>query len=149
MNNRDESLIIGKDIPWENIEKDDLRVKDFTPFALVEQGKIKSPSTLLPYASLLVESPILPNEATLPVVHKVDFRNLWEVFKERGVKPEEEVVVFYAPSRGILSTLKPKLHIYIYPKGHQEKIHNPKFESGLDTKTWRKWIKPIAEWHPK
>jgi len=140
-----ESLIIGKDIPWKDIQEEDLRVKHFTPFAIIEGGKVKATSMLLPYASLIVESPKLPEETYLPVTHKIDFRNLWEVFKERGVKDNEEVLVFYVPSSGIFSAVKPKLHIFIYPKGHQEEIYNPNFTPDNS----EMWFKPIAEWQPE
>ena len=140
-----ETLLIGKDIPWESIEKEDLRVIHFAPLAEVRDSKIKGPLGLLPYGLLTVESPLIPREATLPVTHKVDFHNLWDIFKVRGVNPDEEVLVFYAPSSGFLSRIKPKLHIFIYPKGHQEEIHNPDFK----TKDPQSWFKPIAEWRPR
>ena len=93
---RNQILLSGKSIPWKTIEQEPLRITHFTPLVNIENRKVKSHS-LGPYAFLAVESPKLNSEALLPVGHRVDFQNLWEVFKERGVAEDEEVLVFYAP----------------------------------------------------
>jgi hypothetical protein len=136
-------LLIGKDIPWKTIEQEGLRIKHFATFAEVQGTKVKHSSATMPYGLLTVESTKLPQEATLPVAHKVDFRNLWEAFKIRGVNPEEEAIVFYAPQSGFLSTFKPKLHIFIYPKGHLEEMHDPSFKPDNPIA----WFEPIEEWN--
>ena len=147
-----ERPIIGQDVPWEIIERESCRVKHFTPFAVVESGKVKRTQPILPYASLLVDLPKLqdanlPREASLPVAHKDDFLRLWEVFNQRGVHPEEEVIVYYEPfyrSR-FLSRFAPRLHIYIYPKGH----HDQTYDLDFRPKSYEAWFQEIGKWVPK
>ena len=144
--------IIGQDIPWEAIRQECCRVKHFTSFSTFESGKVKSTSSILPYASLLVDLPKLKNvnlppEATMPVVHKDDFLRLWQVFNEREVRPEEEVIVIYEQfyrSR-FMSRLMPRLHIYIYPKGHFDQEYDPNYKpENIQT-----WFRYIAKYEPK
>lgn len=152
------SRLIGKDIPWEVVEKVDFRVKEFTPLATVKEGKIKHDTKSLPYAVLLLESielrshkrvsmHVVDKEVSMHVVHKDDFLRLWMVFKERGAKPEEEVSVFYVPfyrSR-LLSRFMPRIHIYIYPRGHMEQANDPNFHP----EDISAWFEPIATLEPK
>jgi len=145
-----ENLIIGKDISWGTIKEKVCRVKHFTHFARIEGGKIRDATNFLPYATLIIESPNLPQEASMPVVHKDDFRTLWDIFEQRGVSPEEEVLVFYSPFfrnrlLKFLSVFMPRLHIFIYPKGFLEETLDPNFRP-TDPITWSI---PIAEWRPK
>jgi len=126
-----ERLVIGKDVPWDAIRNAFCRVNSFTPLAKVKSGKIKDAIPGLHYASLSVELPRikeLPSEAVMPITHKIDFRNLWEVYKERGLNQDEEVLVVYSPTAQsklgrILSGVLPKLVIRIYPIGSLEKIN--------------------------
>jgi len=157
--------LIGRDIPWEAIEGEFCRIKHFTPLAIVESGKVESASTMLPYASLRVELPdlsehpdyqqklkgiILPHEALMPVMHKLDFRNLWEVFKETGINTEiMEVLVVYAPLKRrkltkLFSGVLPSLVIQVYPKGSLERLYE-KPEKGK-VEEWFNSLRPITEW---
>jgi hypothetical protein len=71
MDNNTKTSVIGNDIPWKDVEEKPLRVVTFTPLGLIENGKIKTTSTNLPYALLSVESPILPQQSQIWVVNKV------------------------------------------------------------------------------
>ena len=84
---------IGQDIPWEYIMRDYCRVTEFAPLSSMEGNKVKSTNSALPYGFLLIENPRLPEKCSMPIVHKDDFRNCWYVYKERGIKPDEEVLV--------------------------------------------------------
>ncbi len=150
----DKSLTIGKDIPWEAIERRTCLVNHFTPFGTINGVKIIAPPPPLPYALLSVELPELrkefPTEVSMPVLHKEDFRNLWKVFQERGVKAEEEVLVFYMPilRSSLFRRLFPRmtcLHIYIFPKGHAYESSTPGFRPDNPST----WNTPIDVWHPK
>jgi len=145
-----EPLLIGRDIEWEAIEEQYCRVKHFTPIAVVASSKIKEVSKILPYASLRVECPKVFQDALMPVVHKLDFRNLWEVFMERGVGTEEEVIVVYAPLKRrklarLFSGILPSLVIQLYPKGSLERLEG-KPDVGIPVEEWFKSLLPIAEW---
>ena len=160
-----EAPLIGRDIPWETIEGQFCRVKHFTPLAIVESGKVKSASLTLPYASLRVELPNLmgpqdyqekmkdinlPREALMPVVHKMDFRNLWEVFRETRINTEiMEVLVVYAPLKRrkltkLFSGVLPSLVVQVHGKGALERL-NKEPEKGKE-KEWLVSVQPIAEW---
>jgi hypothetical protein len=154
-----EPLIIGKHIEWAAIEGQYCRVKHFTPFAVVEPDKVKAFSPNFPYASLLVECPEAFKEASMPVLHKLDFRNLWEVFMERkvygdtrdyGVSTKMEVLVVYAPLKRrkltkLFSGILPSLVIQLYPKGFLERLEE-KPDTGLLGEEYLKSLLPIAEW---
>jgi hypothetical protein len=132
-----EAPVIGRDIRWEAIENQYCRVKHFTPFADVESGKVKDVSKFLPYALLQVECPMkFQGEASMPVLHKLDFQNLWEVFMERkvygdtrdyGVSTKMEVLVVYSKPDSKLGRLLgaslPRLITYVYRRGSLEKIY--------------------------
>jgi hypothetical protein len=75
-------VVLGKDIPWASFEGEALRIIHFTPMAIIEKGKIQDISVTLPYAILSVESPKIPQGSHLLVVNKVDFQNLWAVYKD-------------------------------------------------------------------
>lgn len=139
--NSDKSFVIGHEIPWDVIRGGACKVEHFTPFASVEAGKVKSAQPGLPYGSLTVklfklQAIDLPDEASMPIVHKDDFLRIWHVFEERGINPGEEVIVFYEPfyRNRFLSRFMPRLHIYIFPKG---------FHDGNES------LKHIAKYEPK
>lgn len=119
---------ISVDIPWEQVEGEFLRIVDFTPFATIEGAKVKAPEAPLPYALAKVESPKLERMAAMPIAHRVDFRNLWEIYHQ-GVSSEEEVLVTYYPHyKGLLRLANalghlPKFAISIYPRGALDKIY--------------------------
>ncbi len=152
-----EAPIIGRDIPWETIEGEFCSIKHFTPIATIESGKIKNVSKLLPYALLRVECPkVFQGEASIPVVHKQDFRNLWEAFKEIDINTQiMEIVVVYAPLKRrkltkLFSGILPSLVIQVYPKGSLEKLceflHGGKLDEGMSVEECFNSLKPIAEW---
>jgi hypothetical protein len=152
MNDYRKSPIIGPDIPWEAIRREFCRVKHFTPFGNVESGKVKKPQSFLPYASLLVDLPKLPNAnlpqvASMPVVQRDDFLRLWEIFHERGVSQEEEVLVTYEPffRSHILSRFMPRLHIFIYKKGHFDQENDSSFQAD----NAGEWLREIERYTPK
>ena len=145
-----EVLLIGRDIPWETIEGEFCWVKHFTPMAIVESGKIRDLSKFLPYALLRVECPkVFQGEASIPVMHKQDFRNLWEVFNEREVSPEMEVLVVYAPLKRrklvkLFSGILPSLVIQLHPKGFLERLYQEPEKGKVEE--WFESFRPIAEW---
>ena len=148
MNTKNEknTPVLGRDIPWKDIEKEAFRAINFTPMGVIEKGKIKTISINVPYAFLTVESPKLKQESTIWVVHKVDFTILWKAYKERGINPNEEVIVFCPPYTKksifkVFSGLLPRLWIYIYPSGHLEGIYDNKIKPG-------EWFEPLAEFTP-
>lgn len=180
-NEDSESVTIGKDIPWGVIYGGYCRVTHFTPFATVEAGKIREFSQLtgvvglMPYALLSVEMVVddacpwktgflfkpkslcLPKEASMPVVHRIDFLNLWEIFREIKLSTGEEVLVQYRPligpiPRSLLDNSVeeesgkldiPRLVIGIYTAGSLENMCFPPENTLYPRKDFPK---PVAEW---
>ena len=152
---------IGKDIPWKSVEGEGFRVESFVPLARLEQGKIKDLSKFMPYTLLSVDCPSVEHkstEFTLPVLHKLDFQHLWELYQERGVEAEEEVVVSYSPQKRWwqkpFGKAFPYLLIEVYPKGSLEEIYRvyERKENAPKTEVdWHEFLertRTIAEWQP-
>lgn len=160
-------LLIGKDIEWQAIEEHYCRVNHFLPLSIVESGKIRDAVRFMPYALMQIDMVMnvteqglmVVQEATMPVKHKADFRNLWEIFIERKVygdtrdiaaSPELEVLVVYAPLKRrkvmkIFSGILPSLVVQLYPKGSLEKLHG-KPDPSIQAEEWFESLRPIAEW---
>lgn len=136
--------LLGKDIAWKAIVGFALLVKYFTPLAEIEKGKVVNDAKFSPYALLEVECPEFktPEKGMqLPVVHKVDFAHLWELYRGRGVADDEEVIVGYTPPETtwlkIFGKTIPHLRILVSPRGNLDKVLNGKELPSI-----------IAEWHP-
>ena len=153
-NERTQSLLIGKDVPWKQFEWHFFRVEHFLPLSYIEQGKIKEAVKFMPYASLRVYDPDFRcegKELLLPVLHRLDFQHLWEVYKERGVTPEEEVVVIYEPQSGakrLLGKTLPHLRIKVNPRGSMEYSYRVMMNQNEHVKwdDYRERTLTIAEW---
>ena len=157
-NSKTQSTMIGKDIPWEDTKGHVFRVKKFTPIASVEQDGIKEPKQSFhntPYALFEVECPCFDYGETtilLPVAHRLDFRHCWELFNERGIGSEEEVLISYSPSEGKVYKLfgksLPHLLIEVRPKGSLEEIYELGKYDGLKVIDVLHRTKPIVVWEP-
>lgn len=142
--NPSESPLIGKDIAWGSIQDYALLVKHFTPLAEIKNGKIVNDVNSMPYALLEVECLELKSpskDLQLPVMHKMDFTHLWEVYQGRGVADNEEVIIGYAkPENAWLRALGwtiPHLRITVSPKGNMKNVLN---DEGLPV--------ILADWDP-
>lgn len=140
--------VLGEDIPWKQVEGHLLRVRWCSFFASIEDGTVKldEPGA---YAALVVESPSLTGEALIAVSSKADFRHLWELYKERQVADDEEVLLSYAPADQKrfwepIRMLLPCLDIMVYPKGHLKQAYNPRFKP----QSWAAWNQARARWRP-
>lgn len=128
-------LLIPRDISWKSIEGQGFRVETFLPLAYIEAGKIKEPVKFMPYATLFVESPYFDSLAMkisgskmILVCHKLDFCHLWELYKEREVQDNEEVIVSYSPPEQrilrLFGGMMPHIRVQVMPKGTIETIYN-------------------------
>ena len=143
-----EPPVLGEAIPWKQVEGHFLRVRWCSFFASIEDGAIKADPTGA-YAALEVESPSLIGDAVIVVSSKADFRHLWELYKERQVADDEEVLLTCAPvdqkgSWGLIRMLLPCLHIMVYPKGHLKEAYDPKFRPHSRAA----WNQARARWSP-
>jgi hypothetical protein len=119
-------LLVGKNIEWKQLHM--WRVRQFTPFARVEAGKVVSTTSGHPYVLMVVEIPRLSGwkAAMAPITHRIDFHNAWTIYDGRDLNEEEEVLVSHCPPkkfalrmmRGIL----PHLMYQVFSAGYLERI---------------------------
>lgn len=139
-----------KDSEWSVIDGEPCRVIKFTPFASVENGKVIIANKTEPYASVIFECKKLPQQAEGFICHKMDFQHLWMAFNERGVKENEEVIMFYSKKHlksyaKLFSAIMPRLWVMICPKGAFELMTNPQSRPDLQGEARFLAERPIVE----
>lgn len=119
---------VGREIQWNEIEGDLFRVIRFTPMATAAGGKVTESVGGMPYGLLEVESPILNQSARVPVNHRDEFLNLWDIYQGgTGIPEGAELLVSYLPYRGFLGFLtrmfQPRLHLRLRATGELERYY--------------------------
>lgn len=144
-----------KDSEWSVIDGEPCRVIDFTPLALVENGRVIAPNITDPYASVILECKKMPSVPKGFVTHKMDFANLWAAFKERGISDNEEVIIIWTTKHykykfpKFLSPAYPKMRVMICPKGALEIMVDSNWKPELTGEARWNAMKPIVEWKPE
>ena len=143
-----------KDNQWSLIDGEFCRVIAFTPLGLIKDGKVLSLNKTTPYASITLECRKLPEKITGFICNKMDFIHLWSAFKERGVKQDEEVLIFWSKKHykklyKIFSAFLPRLWVMICPKGAFELETNPGYRPELKGEARWNASKPITDWKPE
>jgi len=146
--------ILRKDSEWSAINGEPCRVLSFTPLATIENGKVLSPNKTEPYASVILECKKIPNTIKGFICHKMDFEHLWAAFKERGIKNDEEVIIFYSKKHlksyaRIFSAFMPRLWVMICHKGAFELIADPNTRPELTGEARAKAELLIIDWKPE
>lgn len=146
--------ILRKDSEWSVIDSEPCRVIEFTPSASVENGKVISSNKTEPYASVIFECKKLPQQTKGFICHKMDFQHLWAAFKERGVRQDEEVIIFYSRKHfksyaKFFSAFMPRLWVMICQKGAFELMTDPNSRPELRGEARFLAERPIAEWKPE
>ena len=117
-----QSLIAGKNFPWEYITGFYLRLTLFTPFAVINVDTVGSKS-LGAYGLAEAELPnpdVEPNQrvVTLPIEQKSDYKSLYRAHLDSGVSAgTNELVIVHENKRGFLGGRQPSLHVAAYPNG--------------------------------
>ena len=153
-----EEITLLKDEDWSLIDGELCRVIDFVPMgSSVKNGKVIAMNMTAPYASIHIECKKIPGKITGFITHKIDFINLWNAFKERGVKENEEVLIIWSIKHyknkifKVFSRVMPKLWVMIWRKGAFEMLVNlnQKTESLTDEDIWKTLgTGPLAQWKP-
>ena len=135
-------IILRKDKEWGLIDSDLCLVTNFTPLmgSSVKDGVVISPDVNMPYASVTIKCKKIKEEITGFITHKIDFVNLWHVFKEIGLNEEKEEVLIYWTTKHykniiakIISVLAltfiggtplPKIFVMLYQKGTYDRCVN-------------------------
>lgn len=147
-------IVLRTDKEWSAIDGEACRVKLFTPWANVEDGRVRAPSTTDPYAAIVIECAQLGQDATGFITQKIDFLHLWRAFNERGVGDDEEVIVFWLRSQlkwsaRMMARTMPKLWVWICPAQAFEVMSDASFRPELSgQERWEAWA-PIVDWKPE
>jgi len=127
--------VIGKGIPWESIKGRFLTVIKFTPNSSVRGSTVKANSSFEPYGMLTVELLDHDTPILMPVLHRLDFLNLWRIFNDEVITSDEEVIVTYDPDKW-LGKFMPHIPIMTAPKNTVKKLASVEKLSPM----------PISEW---
>lgn len=140
-----------KDRDWQSLEGYACRVVDFTPMAVVKNGKVRAASRSLPYAAITFECTKMPQLAEGFICHKLDFMNLSEAMKERSLRENTEVLMFWNKKQlrayaKLLSRIMPRFCFMLCPKGAFEVLTNNKHMPELRGEARFLAIEPIMKW---
>lgn len=129
-------IVLRSDTEWGVIDGEPCRVKVFTPWASVEDGRVTALSKTAPYASIEIECGALPQDATGFITNRTDFLHLWRAFNERGVREDEELIIFWTRRylkryARLLSIFMPRLWVMICPREAFELMSDPNFKPEL------------------
>ncbi|KPJ55640.1 hypothetical protein AMJ49_06680 [Parcubacteria bacterium DG_74_2] len=146
--------ILRKDSEWSVIDGEPCQVISFTPIATIKNGKVLITNKTEPYASVILECKKLSGEIKGFICHKMDFGHLWAAFKDRGIKDNEEVIIFYSKKHfksyaKIFSAFMPRLWVMICHKGAFELMTDPNSKPELQGEARFLAKKPIIDWKPK
>lgn len=149
-----EQRAMHKDRDWQMLEGDACRVVDFTPMAVIEDGKVRAPSLTLSYASVTFECKKLPQVVDGFICHKVDFANLSAAIKERSLREDTEVLMFWNKKhlRGyakLFSNLMPRFCFMLCPKGAFELLTDSAQRPELKGEARFLAMRPIMQWTPE
>lgn len=133
------------------------KVNKFVPSARIEAGKITSGGWRQPYATIKVQCveghPELPPNALATITHKIDFKNLWAAFIERGISDDEVVIIVRSKKylRGyarIFAYFMPRMIVMIFKNHAFKLLIDPDFEPELKGEARFLAELPVEEWRP-
>ena len=139
------------DSEWGSVDGDACRVFQFSPFGWIEEGRIWVPKRI-PYAAIHFECTRVPGTIKGYITHRMDFLHLWQAFIERGVRDDEEVVVYWTIQNykfkwfRYFSVFLPKLWVTISQKGFFEFMKGHREVQGQ--RTTEGMLESIASWKP-
>jgi len=77
-------IILLEDSQWSIIDGEFCHVINFYPLVgYVEKGMVKAVDSRTPYGSITIECKKFRKRITGFITHKLDFLNLWNVFKKK------------------------------------------------------------------
>jgi len=145
-----EELSLLTDREWSVIDGEACRVLEFIPYGCITEGRIIAGMTG-PYASIILECKNIQGTITGYITHRIDFRHLWEVFEERTIQENEEVIIIWTKQHYKIKSLRyfrgfPKLWVLVHRKGYLDFNADPKHwqpESGKRPSTFE-MLTPIV-----
>ena len=148
-------VTLRKNSEWRVIDGERCPVLDFVPFSSVRNGKVVALDRTAPYASVVLECKRFPTRITGFITHKTDFAHLWRAFKERSMKQDEEINIFWSKRHyknifyKIFSAFMPKLWVMVCPKGAFELSVDPDYMPDLSGEAGFKAKMPFIDWKPE
>ncbi len=126
--------VVGQQLSWADIVRQVFRVCEFDRAGTTvgPNDRVKAAGAMDPYGYLLVESPILNQRASLPIIHRDDFRLATTVYDEprvvEALATEAELLVTYAPKRvlpkGLSGSASHVLHYVLVPRGTLDRYYS-------------------------
>lgn len=151
----EDKITLLKDEEWRLIDGEICRAMDFAPMgSSVKDGKVIAKDMTTPYASIKIECKKIPEKITGFITNKIDFINLWNAFKERGVREKEEVLIFWSVNHyknkifRVISRIMPKLWVMICPKNTFKRLTDDNYQPELQGEARAKATLPIIDWKP-
>lgn len=154
-------ITLLKDEEWSLIDGEFCRAIDFVPMGgSVKDGKVIAMDMTTPYAFIHIECKKIPEKITGFITHKIDFVNLWNAFRERGVKESEEVLIMWSIRRykskiikflaqiKFLCRMMPKVWVMICHKNAFERLTDNNYQPELQGEARAKAMLPIVDWKP-
>jgi len=151
----DSEITLIKDSEWSVIDGEPCRILEFTPMVSVKDGEITTLDDSTPYASITIECKKIQGRIKGFVTHKVDFLHLWIAFKEKIIKENEEVIIFWTKKHYKVKLLKflpsfwPKLWVMVCKKEAYEIMTDPNYKPELKGEARFEVEKPIIQWKPE
>jgi len=149
----DSNPILGKEIPWETIDKEICRIIKFNSHAKVVNNKVVADSPTSPYAYLTIETKKILGKADIPIFHKDDFKNVYEAFSDK--KEGQEVLVVWSDNNyknvvfKISRSILPKLIVWLCRKNTYQLMIDQTYKPELTGEAKFLAEKPIKEWKPE
>jgi len=122
--NNPSEITLLKDKEWSIIDGEPCRIIAF-------DDTISKLDKLMPYAYITIECKKVKKIIKGFITHKVDYMHLRAAFKERTIKENEEVIIFWSKKHYKLKLMRflpgflPKLWVMICPKGAFELMTDP------------------------
>lgn len=135
----DDKIILRKDREWSIFDGELCLITNFLPMngSIVKNDVAISPVITEPYASINIKCNKTDKEIVGYITHKIDFINMWHVFKEINLNEDAEEVLIYWTMKHynnyfvkILSLLYfnlfggtpfPKMFVMLFQKGTYKK----------------------------
>ena len=160
MRHSESKIVLIKDSEWSAIDGEPCRVMDFDPLGSLMDidGKVRSMDKTTPYAGITVECKKLGENIRGYITHKMDFQHLWAAFKDRKVRDDEEVIIYWTRKHykvhswvgeKLYSAFMPKLWVTVCQKGAFELIVDLNFKPELTGEARWNAMKPIIDWKPE
>ncbi len=154
--NKRQSGILINDREWGVIDGEPCRVTDFSPLGSMidTSGKTQSVDKTTPYACITMECKKFGKDTRGYISHKMDFEHLWAAFKDRTMKEDEEVIIYwtkkhYTRPSNLFSAFLPRLWVMVCPKGTFELIIDLEYKPELTGEARWNAMNPIIDWKPE